>query len=302
MSDWVVTKQATIKAEGSKKRECSGCEYQQTEAIPKLPHTHEYSDWKYSSSYHWKECSCGNKIDETSHTFGGWVVTKEPTENMIGSRRKTCTECSYFESQTMPVALKIVTQPKSKNGPLNKSSATNNITADIAVSGGQKPYSFKWEKKVNNNWVKASQDSHVYEKSNIFYNYDDARGVQTFRCVVTDSFGYTVTSNEFTHTWYNKPVFNCSTSYSGSLKGTITVNITYKIDDIDPNWYTYIWWRRTCPQGGSFLSYGTDNKNGTVTLKLSNDGFAESYTIYCDIEGHSNGYTYRINDVSIRFS
>lgn len=69
--EWKVTKQATEKQGGEKKRICSVCKYVD---IAKLEHV---------------------------HTFGEWAVTKEATESEEGERQRTCSACKYVEKETI---------------------------------------------------------------------------------------------------------------------------------------------------------------------------------------------------------
>ena len=58
-------------------------------------HTHNYgTDWKYDSTNHWHECSCGDKSDLTAHSFK-WVTDKEATATEKGSKHEECTVCGY---------------------------------------------------------------------------------------------------------------------------------------------------------------------------------------------------------------
>lgn len=58
-------------------------------------HTHNYgTDWKYDSTNHWHECSCGDKSDLTAHSFK-WLVEKEATATEKGSKHEECTVCGY---------------------------------------------------------------------------------------------------------------------------------------------------------------------------------------------------------------
>lgn len=70
--------------------------------IPKLDHTP--SGWKYDATGHYKSCtSCGTVTTaKSAHTFGDWKVTKDATETAAGSKTRTCTVCSYTETQTIP--------------------------------------------------------------------------------------------------------------------------------------------------------------------------------------------------------
>ena len=96
--NWTTTKEATEEAEGSKERTCTVCGYTATEAIAKLPHTHKFaSEWTSDETNHWHSSTCGHEVTEgkTTHTFGDWTITKEPTEEAEGSREKSCSVCEY---------------------------------------------------------------------------------------------------------------------------------------------------------------------------------------------------------------
>lgn len=69
--EWKVTKEASEKQGGEKKRICSVCKYVD---IAKLEHV---------------------------HTFGEWAVTKEATESEEGERQRTCLACKYIEKETI---------------------------------------------------------------------------------------------------------------------------------------------------------------------------------------------------------
>lgn len=69
--EWKVTKEASEKQGGEKKRICSVCKYVD---IAKLEHV---------------------------HTFGEWAVTKEATESEEGERQRTCSACKYVEKETI---------------------------------------------------------------------------------------------------------------------------------------------------------------------------------------------------------
>lgn len=69
--EWKVTKEASEKQGGEKKRICSVCKYVD---IAKLEHV---------------------------HTFGEWTVTKEASEREEGERQRTCSACKYIEKETI---------------------------------------------------------------------------------------------------------------------------------------------------------------------------------------------------------
>ena len=101
--EWRVTKPATETEEGSKARDCTVCDYVQTETIPMLEHEHIYGDWQSNDTQHWKECRCGEKTEVGNHTFDDWTITKEPTTTETGSRERTCSICKYTQTETLPV-------------------------------------------------------------------------------------------------------------------------------------------------------------------------------------------------------
>lgn len=101
--DWTVTKEATEEAEGSRERSCTVCEYTATEVIAKLEHKHTYSeDWTKDETNHWHSCNCGEKQDETLHIYGDWQVTKDATEDIEGSKKRTCSVCLYENIEVIP--------------------------------------------------------------------------------------------------------------------------------------------------------------------------------------------------------
>ena len=104
--DWKTTKEATETEEGSKERGCTVCKYVQVEDIPMLEHKHGIHDeaWKYDETDHWQECSCGERLNVATHTYGDWKVTKEATETEEGSRERGCAVCEYVQTEAIPAA------------------------------------------------------------------------------------------------------------------------------------------------------------------------------------------------------
>ena len=104
--DWKVTKEATETEAGSRERGCTVCKYVQVEDIPMLEHKHGIHDeaWKYDDTEHWQECSCGERLNVATHTYGDWKVTKEATETEEGSRERGCAVCEYVQTEAIPAA------------------------------------------------------------------------------------------------------------------------------------------------------------------------------------------------------
>lgn len=80
-------------------------------------HTHNYgTDWKYDSTNHWHECSCGDKSDLTAHSFK-WLVEKEATATEKGSKHEECTVCGYKKTAVEIPATGSATQPTDPTKP-----------------------------------------------------------------------------------------------------------------------------------------------------------------------------------------
>ena len=71
--DWVITKNPTCVAEGSKKKTCTVCGVEEVETIPATG----------------------------VHTYGEWKVTKQATCTAEGTKTKTCTGCGATQSQVI---------------------------------------------------------------------------------------------------------------------------------------------------------------------------------------------------------
>ncbi len=101
--EWVEMEKPTTTSTGIKERKCIICDYVDLQPIPML-HTHSYSG-KYSSDEgsHWKQCSCGEKIEEANHKFGEWIVTLPATTSTNGSREKRCNTCQYTIEEVIPM-------------------------------------------------------------------------------------------------------------------------------------------------------------------------------------------------------
>lgn len=56
-------------------------------------HVHNFQQ-KWDETHHFEECSCGEIIDRTEHTFE-WVVDTEPTYSTPGYKHNECQVCGY---------------------------------------------------------------------------------------------------------------------------------------------------------------------------------------------------------------
>lgn len=89
-------------------------------------HTHEYT-YKYDENGHWQECSCGDKTEAESHTFGEWIIDKEATEAEAGSKHRECSVCGYSETEV--IAATETSSGSSSSSDSNSSSSNSNSTS-----------------------------------------------------------------------------------------------------------------------------------------------------------------------------
>ena len=63
---------------------------------------HVFSEWKYDTDKHWKEClRCTAKSEEAPHDWDSGTITIEPTCTTAGQRRYTCSKCGATKDETI---------------------------------------------------------------------------------------------------------------------------------------------------------------------------------------------------------
>ncbi len=69
-------------------------------------HTHAFGDaWKSDDANHWKECECGERAEQASHTPSDWITDIVPTDTKDGAKHKECTVCrKVLETASIPAA------------------------------------------------------------------------------------------------------------------------------------------------------------------------------------------------------
>ena len=84
------------------KKKCEICNQSYGELDPSN-HT-DLSDWASDETDHWKDCAdCkAADINKASHTYGDWIIDKEPTATEAGLKHRTCSVCHYKETATIP--------------------------------------------------------------------------------------------------------------------------------------------------------------------------------------------------------
>lgn len=93
--------------------------------------------WLSDDSSHWRECACGDKIDEAAHTFK-WFVDKAPTAAEVGSKHQQCTVCGHALAAVEIPAAAIVGYSGEYNGAYHTVDATSlpeGATAQYSTDG-----------------------------------------------------------------------------------------------------------------------------------------------------------------------
>ena len=69
-------------------------------------HTHTFaSEWTSDATNHWHSATCEHTKEvsgKAEHSFGDWTVTKAATEEVEGSKERTCTICGYKATEVIP--------------------------------------------------------------------------------------------------------------------------------------------------------------------------------------------------------
>ena len=65
------------------------------EPTPEPEHVHEFSEtWSYDEVMHWRECSCGERIEQGAHTMV-WETVEPATRKQSGTEHGVCSVCGY---------------------------------------------------------------------------------------------------------------------------------------------------------------------------------------------------------------
>lgn len=93
--------------------------------------------WLSDDNAHWHQCTCGEKIDETSHAFE-WVIDKAPTATEAGSKHQQCKVCGHALPAVEIPAAAIVGYSDEYDGAyhtVNATSLPEGATAQYSTDG-----------------------------------------------------------------------------------------------------------------------------------------------------------------------
>jgi len=94
--------EASISSSGIKVYTCIICLFEKEEVIPILEHDHVYGDYLYNDTHHYKECFCGEKIDNNLHIYDEGTIIFNPTEEDEGLILLTCNTCDKTKEEVIP--------------------------------------------------------------------------------------------------------------------------------------------------------------------------------------------------------
>ena len=107
-----ITIESTEEAEGVKTFTCSACGETKTESIPKLSHTHKYTDKVTAPTctaggHTTHTCACGHSYTDIEtaakgHSWDEGTITIESTEEAEGVKTFTCSACGETKTESIP--------------------------------------------------------------------------------------------------------------------------------------------------------------------------------------------------------
>jgi hypothetical protein len=101
LHDWQFTSTtATCEVPGEDTFTCKDCQATKKEARAKLDHNYSET-WQKNETHHWKECACGDKIEEGTHEMD-WVITTTVSEVDDGIETYSCTHNGCLHTAETP--------------------------------------------------------------------------------------------------------------------------------------------------------------------------------------------------------
>ena len=265
LSDWKIQKKATDTEKGLKTRNCTrkGCNYSESEDIPALTHTHEYTEKAVSDEYlataatctekaqYYFSCKCGEKGTETFEY--GEPLGHEFT-NYISDGNVTCTEDG------------------TKTAKCNRCDETDTVI-DIGSAKGH-TYSEKWTYNESEHWHSATC-GHNVEKDRATHTFDENKKCTVCDYITVKPLGLELQSSVFNIDKSNKTgylkVANTVTDYDFSDKFTVADGARFDVCT-DKQCNNKIASKKTDIVAGDNIFYilvtnGNDVASYTITLR-----------------------------------
>ena len=158
-------------------------------------------EWFYDSTHHWKEPVLDDPDysikDKAFHTYGDWVITKEPTEDTKGVKKHACIFCGYEESTEIDMLdhvhvfgeWKIEKQPTEEETGLRVRTCYKNDAKEeeiIPKLPHVHTYSTTWSTDSINHWHQATcgHDLRIDEEEHNMTHFEFDGNSRTKYCTV----------------------------------------------------------------------------------------------------------------------
>ncbi len=133
----VIKIEATHFEEGALVRTCTVCGYKKTEVLAKLD-AHIYGDWqRVDDETHQKICACDHVLT-APHAWDEGVTVTPPTQDAVGEKRYTCTDCGITKTEELE---KLPATPTTPDAP-DQGAGDNTPTEEQSGCGATVSASF----------------------------------------------------------------------------------------------------------------------------------------------------------------
>ena len=110
-------------------------------------HIHEFSEtYQQDASKHWKECECGEKLEEADHSFGEWIYDAEED-----TQSRTCSVCGYVDTASGNIEDPVIGKTYYLSADVDGTTyyfRHGTVTDTV-------PYSLVTTDNINHNWTAA---------------------------------------------------------------------------------------------------------------------------------------------------
>ena len=236
---------------------CKDCKQVEEE-----PHTFP-AQWQSDASKHWRLCSvCGHKL-EAAHTPGEWIIDKEATETVEGSKHRECTACKLkLESTAIP-------KHKHEFGTQWSGGEETHWKACTACGEKTQEGSHASEKWIVDKAATATQAGVLHKECGICKSVFAVTQTPALGQQISDSKGnsYKVSSasaSGFTAS-FNKPGKGLGSAFT--VPSSVTVNgVAYKVSSIAAKAFKGNKKLKSINVGSSVSSIGTEAFRGCTGL------------------------------------
>ena len=209
----------------------------------------------------------GKTWNSLGGTFASASVSFEATEARNGySYRCVVTDVNgrsvTSSAATLKMGPRITSQPSDYTGPVG-----GTATMKVAASGSGLKYQWYVSKDSGKSWNSLGSD---FARASVSFEATEARNGYSYRCVVTDVNGKSVTSNSATLKM-GPTITGQPSDYTGPVGGTATMKVTANGSGLKYQWYV------SKDSGKSWNSLGSDFARASVSFEATEARNGYSY-------------------------